>query len=77
VQTASAADDSSRGAFQVAIRDPSGNVIATPRFDTKQEAIDFVSALNTEQTRTAPAAVETPERRDMGQNVVPASDEQF
>jgi hypothetical protein len=76
-QEVSMADHPSHGAFQVAIRDPNGNVIATPRFDTRQEAIDFVADLSSAQSRTASPAVESSERQNLGQNVVPASDEQF
>jgi len=70
---------------QVAIRDQNGNLIGSPRFDTRQEAMDFVNALNATQTAALPSAnpLLTPaavplERRDVGtNNVVPASDEQF
>jgi hypothetical protein len=78
VHLASADDSSKLGAFQVAIRDQSGDVIATPRFATRQEAVDFVGDLNAMQSRSAaPTTVEMPERHDAGANVVPVSDEQF
>jgi len=57
---------------QVAIHDQNGNLIGAPRFNTRQEAMDFVNALNATQVAASPL-----ERREPGSNVVPASDEQF
>jgi anti-sigma factor RsiW len=72
VQNVAMNDTSTAAPVQVAIHDQNGNLIGAPRFNTRQEAMDFVNALNATQTVASPL-----ERRDPSNNVVPASDEQF
>jgi anti-sigma factor RsiW len=63
-------------AYQVAIKDQNGNLIGTQRFDTQQDAVNFVNFLNTPQTAQSPTV--TPMGRpNPGENIVPAADEQF
>ena len=69
-------DQPAPGGVMVAIKDQNGNVVSTPRFDSRQDAIEFTNALNAMQmqvpTQTLPL-----QRRDPAQNIVPASDLQF
>jgi anti-sigma factor RsiW len=53
----------------VAITDPSGTLVANPQFDTPQEASEFVNDLRNSSS--------APPSRDLGDGVVPVSDERF
>jgi anti-sigma factor RsiW len=55
--------------YPVAIRDQSGRLIGIQRFNTLQEAKDFINELNNSQASAPPS--------NFGQGVVPASDDQF
>ena len=57
------------GGYPVAIHDTNGNLIGEPRFDSPQDATQFINALNGLQTKSPP--------HDLGANVVPVSVEQF
>jgi len=63
---ASVAQSASPDLSAVAIHDTNGNLVGVQRFATPQEASDFARDLN-----TSPQS-----QRDLGQNIVPASDDQ-
>jgi hypothetical protein len=71
VPTVTVSDNTAnQGLFPLAVRDSSGRLISVQSFNSPQEREQFISNVDAQ-----PAPASSP--RDLGNNVVPVSDEQF